>query len=379
MKRDVDVRPFKRPRLLVVGSALFIGQLMSSACRQEPMTSDRPVRRSAELVWSAGGADAQALALSRLDASQVSVDSTGRIYVLGASEMRVYVLDSLGNVRDSLGRSGQGPGEFDYPVSVHAALNGGLAVVDLGLRRIVKWRPDGALDEATPIADVLYDTRVVVDDTTMVYVTGGRREDGVSEFRLTKQIGATRVVLTSLEKARLRPAEFPSCNARGIAVLPLFAPVIHWSADQRRTAYSVGTDYRVVVASDGNVPDTLSRPLPPMVADSEAASIEAADWLINGCKVPPLEVVRGTGFLEHIPPILEVRLAPLGEVWIGRRSGPRDASVLIDVFDRHGVYLGTMPDGTPMPAVFLGDDRFLSISKDSVDIPVVSLYRILRD
>ncbi len=53
-------------------------------------------------------------------AGQVEVDKDGNIYVIDTRSYRVQVFDSHGKYRITLGREGQGPGEFQIPSGVQS-------------------------------------------------------------------------------------------------------------------------------------------------------------------------------------------------------------------------------------------------------------------
>lgn len=78
----------------------------------------------------------------------VAVDAQGRIYVLDQGNYRVQVFDADGRFMRTLGREGQGPGEFQYPLSL-AVGDDRLLVVDGGNARVGIWDLDG-----THIGDV---------------------------------------------------------------------------------------------------------------------------------------------------------------------------------------------------------------------------------
>ena len=42
-----------------------------------------------------------------------------------------------------------------------------------------------------------------------------------------------------------------------------------------------------------------------------------------------------------------------------------------------GVYRGTLT-GAPMPIAFLGDDRVIVHRPDSLDVPFLTIYRVVR-
>jgi hypothetical protein len=56
---------------------------------------------------------------------------------------------------------------------------------------------------------------------------------------------------------------------------------------------------------------------------------------------------------------------------------PKGDPSLIDVFDSAGVYRGTVT-GAEMPVTFLGADRVIIGRTDSLDVPFLTIYRVVR-
>jgi hypothetical protein len=67
--------------------------------------------------------------------SDLAVDTQGNIYVLDFSDNNIKKFDASGKFAKVIGRKGQGPGEFNMPVSI-ALAGDRLAVWDMGNRRI---------------------------------------------------------------------------------------------------------------------------------------------------------------------------------------------------------------------------------------------------
>ena len=80
----------------------------------------------------------------------VSADSTGRMFVADPRNQRVQVFDRFGQYLRTLGRSGEGPGEFAFPL---AAIVAGphLFVSDTQRSRLSRWSLDGVLDWDHPM------------------------------------------------------------------------------------------------------------------------------------------------------------------------------------------------------------------------------------
>lgn len=74
--------------------------------------------------------------------SDIAFDSQGNVYVLDSGNHRIQKFGPNGKYIASIGRKGQGPGEFQYPLSIDVDSEGYLYVSDSGNQRIQILKPD---------------------------------------------------------------------------------------------------------------------------------------------------------------------------------------------------------------------------------------------
>src|SRR6478609_10265628 len=126
---------------------LLAATFLLAACGGPAPGADRPLDLRLTREWSIGGSQDHRLSLTQLFPFQIGASAAGDLFVLGYKERRIYVITSEGQVTDSIGRQGEGPGEFVDPLSLSVGQDGSLAVVDFGLRRITRWSAEkGVLD-----------------------------------------------------------------------------------------------------------------------------------------------------------------------------------------------------------------------------------------
>jgi hypothetical protein len=95
------------------------------------------------------------------------------------------------------------------------------------------------------------------------------------------------------------------------------------------------------------------------------------------CLIPAAEVVDRTGYADSVPAIADLALAPDGALWV-RRWSPTGQGGPIDVFDRTGVYLGTLPGELPFPLHFLPTGEPLFVERDTNDVERLVVATIER-
>ncbi|MDH4272368.1 MAG: 6-bladed beta-propeller, partial [Candidatus Aminicenantes bacterium] len=73
----------------------------------------------------------------------IDVDDDGNVYAIDSSSAHIRVFDASGQYLWTIGRKGQGPGEFQTPVFVQAISQGELAAFDYQAQHLVFFSPDG--------------------------------------------------------------------------------------------------------------------------------------------------------------------------------------------------------------------------------------------
>lgn len=73
----------------------------------------------------------------------IAIDTQGNVFVLDSGNHRIQKFGPDGKYIMTIGNRGQGPGEFDYPLSLDVDTKGHLYVSDPGNQRIQVLKPDG--------------------------------------------------------------------------------------------------------------------------------------------------------------------------------------------------------------------------------------------
>jgi hypothetical protein len=105
-----------------------------------------------ELVRTIGGLDAEEN-LSFKEPSDIVQDSVGNLYLLDTGSNRIQKLNSEGKFIKTIGRRGQGPGEFQAATSMDIDKDNNLFVFDIGSRRI-----DVLSSEGKPLRTIKFHT-----------------------------------------------------------------------------------------------------------------------------------------------------------------------------------------------------------------------------
>ena len=392
----------------------------------EARAQDRPLAADFEEVYRAGGLSAPEWA-QFVDPTRMGFDAAGNLYVL--DESRVVVIDSGGDLVRTVGREGEGPGEFQTATDIVVWHDGRFAVVDIGhlayqlfglegeLERFVrmsaaagttgmaaargKVRPDPAggavIAEGAGLAAALISSYAEEFEGEQVDVVG---EDGKLE-RLDLS-GDVAVAGFIAQTRRIAPVSV--ANVQG-GRRPYFSPQVIWDVLPDGTiGYFDSTAYAInLVGADGGAKGVLERPLRPeavtdgirsAVIDHRIKEMEERLKEIMGeiAETMPPEAleeareaqegarkgIRNQEFYPEIPVLRGLRATWDGSLWVQRRGDdPWDDNGPIDVLGPDGRYRGTFAPGEAgMPLAFGPDGLIAFVEHDELDVATIVVKRL---
>jgi hypothetical protein len=353
--------------------------ILALACGSETSPADGadvPLPWFTTAEWTRGGSGDASLFLTSLPPNHVAALPGGEVAVLDFREGTVRILDSTGADVRSLGRRGSGPGELERPFGIAATPDGGLAALDPLSLRIVRWNTIGSVQSELRAPEGLEEARFAVGDGWVQAVITDRDSAGHKMYALVRDHGTWRDVLATSSRAEYSVGDFPACGASRISSYPLLAPRIVWANSGNLTAVSTTSNYEVEVLRGTEPAGTIRRSILPAATDSTIAAYHARGRTMNGCPLPPMDVVRAFGFAPQTPVIAALAFAPGGELLVTRRVG--GMKPVVDVFGEDLAYRGTLAEAFPLPTVFIDTERFVSIDRDSFDVPVVRQMQLRR-
>ncbi len=118
----------------------------------------------------------------------IAFDREGNIYVLDAGNHRVQKFSSEGKFISSFGRKGQGPGEFQMPLSIDCGENGRIYIPDAHNQRIVVFAPDGSLVESLNMHEHMAGPIRLLKDSRLLMGTGGIRSISIGDPKGSKEL-----------------------------------------------------------------------------------------------------------------------------------------------------------------------------------------------
>ena len=380
--------------------------IATGACSDVPddtLDTDRPLTAEFVELFRVGDMDPPDWAQFGTPPS-LGFDGRGNLFILNPDVPVVAVLDRDGGLVRTLGRRGEGPGEFGGPDDIYVWRDGTAVVADRGRGTYVVFAPDGSFDRQVNMS-----AGQVADFGMMAFRSGARPHPGAvalvargmsdvvqEQFRRIESPNPT-IGPRGLERLTLGPvgttaepivragevrAPAPGEEASGATDEPRrFDPGLLFDVlPDGSVAYSDSVGYSIkLVAGDGALVGTIARPIGPepvtaeletTVRDSAMAEFERLygdpDNPQGPDRAPPEFMaqmvarmradIEGRQFNHEIPVVLSLRATWEGGLWVERRreGDPWAGAVgVIDVWNPDGRYVGTLPpDDPPMPDAF---------------------------
>ena len=334
----------------------------------------------------------------------IAVDDDHNVYVLDGQARHVRVYDSDGTYVKTLGRDGEGPGEFKVPIGV-AVSNGRLLVRDPANGRVQLFVLEtGETEEWRYLpSDRFWNTPLYRDDQGRIYVDISETEP---RFIVMDSDG-TQIDTISPPTA---PADFDDGKYRmrargesgdrwisGSATVP-FSPDWYWTVHPTGHFLSaLSSAYRINLEQDSGVLRIERNHRPVAVSDDEHDRHEQrimsrmrqydAGWSWDGPDIP-----------EHKPPFRGLSAGSDGRIWVrlwteaqrvaNEEHDPANPEsppftwvepLRYDVFEADGTYLGAVvpPEGfSPSAPPVFGRSFVWAVERDDLGVERVRRYRI---
>jgi hypothetical protein len=368
---------------------LHAGALFVAACAFPALTlAQRVVResaaewRSARIVSLTAGQrwctaiDAQGCDLKSID-NAILLPDDGII----TSDRRgpLHRFDANGRFTSALSRKGQGPGEYDFLVSLQL-VGDRLVWFDNAQMRITSLGLDGKAGPVTrtmppqtmATVNLVGETLVVLD-----IPASARKGDTVdATYRTVPATGAPRVL------ARVRtPSVFDPGSDMRLMPGPFKPRVVSDVGVAGDVAHSNGDPYVIDVSPSRGAPWRLQVDLPrrPVTAadrDSAAAAVVRAFRVANVNSLPPEVRAEVQSTPSTYPSISAIRVLRDGTVWIRPTVAAGERTARWDVFTRDGQRVGrvSLPVGARVRDG--ARDWILVVEPGEDDVPSVVRYRV---
>ena len=295
----------------------------------------------------------------------LAVDATGNLFVVDIGNRRVQMFDASGAFVRTIGRQGQGPGEYMFPAGVHFGADGTIWV-DVG-RQMVVFSKDGLFIKNILIAKFMSPKMLrpggsFIGTTQPSAVQGEPKHELIKvdpEGKTSKTIAEFRDELSQAKRA----ISFHYYSNR-----ICFTPV---SADS--FVYGFSDEYKIYFAdADGKPTLVMTKTEKPQAISAK----EKEETRANGiyAVVGSNNLDEGVFFPDHRPFFSRLMADDLGRIYVIRINSilEKDGPIRVDVFSGEGIYLYRMTWTSRPAAIRAG--FFYEVRQD----PETSEYLVIR-
>ena len=362
---------------------------------------------------------------------KVAFDASGNLYVFDGAggvrgpwlDPRVLVFDAAGNFVREFGRSGEGPGEFNAPMTMAVMGDGTTVVSDMGHRAYQVFDNSGTFERMVRAGvnalQTVFATAMNVDPrgrgVFFTPPTGAPASAGpgpsppVSRPIIRVGLDADVAQVDTVAHGWLptppdnADAEVPGLvvNGRSVTLRDLgrgqtriFQPEIHMGVlSDGRVVFSDSSAYALKIAepSTRSVVFVITRPFDPQPVTAAIEAAEIARREARGLGGQRMVQIRGRDggtqsasyelpepvFYPELPVIHALLTTWEGRIWVQRRGEDPHSGGAIDVLTPEGGYIGTYSTGaTAMPEAFGPDGLAAFIELDEFDVASVVVRRL---
>jgi hypothetical protein len=294
----------------------------------------------------------------------VQADSEGRIYAIDGRECTVKVFDAEGRFLRTIGRKGQGPGEFSAPSRNIITPQDDLVVLDVGNRRLSFFKKEGELIKELSTAKWRF-VRFRVNARGEIYADlAAVSEQGQVVQNMTKFSPdlATSTVLAS----EPRPMAPDRLN-------PYPPGFVHGMTRDGGLAWAVDSRYEIAVVDPHGKPRLriLKDPVPNPIREQDRKAILERDY-----KNLPAGMV--VDFPSNFPPIWTLVVADTDHILVRTYVKDEKGGYVSDVFDPWGRFVAQFALGEEEFAMMARDGKLYTlVREDAEGLPLVKRYRMV--
>lgn len=178
------------------------------------------------------------------NAAAIESDKYGNIFILDIGDYRIKKFDRHGNYLQTIGRKGQGLGEFEYPTGLHVDSKNDLYVIDG--RKIHIFNNKGEFIRNIKLSSIVIQLDVTKDKNILAHIFSYSPEELKEEVSLIDSEEKRQKLIMSFPRPKLNFVK----GKKGISVIAshAYSPALHFSPLNGELAvYGYSSEYRLFV------------------------------------------------------------------------------------------------------------------------------------
>lgn len=340
-----------------------------------PDTSGWRLVETGRLVASDSGEEAI------VNPAGIAVDPAGRLYVEDRAPPGIKVFDRSGAYIRTIGREGDGPGEYRSPImAIHDAH---LIVQDPNLARLTVYDTSGALLRSWPSACCHYRSIAVDGEGRIMVAAPSETKPEYSAAFLRFTVDGQPIDTVWIPKGGEQG--FWEVEIRGGRMrmgIPYSPTDLEAFTPDGMLAHAWSADYRyAIIRPPHDTVRIVSKAWTPVERPESQRRARFDEIVKHQAKQLGAEAVARHFHFEDIPstamPMSGLDIDPAGYAWVSAFTGDTVHNAY-DVFDSEGVFLGrvSVPWGAGTYVQWRGADELVTLGESEDGFPEIVRYRI---
>jgi hypothetical protein len=268
--------------------------------------------------------------------ASLAVDDDRNIYVLDSGNFRIQKYDSSGHYLLSIGRQGQGPGEFQYPSNLSLDAQGNILIFDSMTRAIKVFAQDGTYKESLNIRAFIQPQAFISEEGFIFGWRDDYRSPDGPKMCILKLTPENPDVETVMEfRGELKP------NQTSFVIHAYSNRLAMCVVNPSAFCYGFSSEYKIYVA-DGRgetirIIEKFEEPVPISKAEKEATVKDGKGIYAT---IGP-EKGEGVVFPPHRPYFARIFADDRGRIYVLKRPSilNQEETKEFDVFGANGSYI----------------------------------------
>jgi hypothetical protein len=267
----------------------------------------------------------------------LSVDGKGNLFFADRGNERVQMYDQFGKFIRTIGRKGQGPGEYIFSGQVFFDVDGNTCVRDA--RQFVVFGKDGIFKKKIPLTTFL-NQLMIGPGGSIIGTTQPSAARGEPKYAL--------LMLDPEGKMFRTIAEFKGELAQSEKVI-----IIHWYSNSfafsplaaDTFAYGFSDDYKIFVADrNGKIVLIIEKQEKPKAITAKEKTLTEKEGMFAWMGISGEPNPRDIRYPDHRPYFGRFYSDDMGRLYVIRHRSimEKEAPMAVDVFSKDGIYLYKM-------------------------------------
>jgi hypothetical protein len=262
----------------------------------------------------------------------MDVDEKGTMYVVDFKASNVKVFDKTGHFIRTIGKKGEGPGEFNMPLGVIVTPNNELMIEDMMNRRLSYFSLDGEFIRNEVLTNSLSTLNIVMDSKGNFMARELVMEGNRLFFELRKYDRDMNPMFV-LEKTEFKNPMQGNFNPFGVLAVYIFG-------QDDKIFYGDGKDYEIkIYTPKGKLIRRILKKHAPIKITKEDEN-----RILNEIPDVGFDLKQGMKFPEYFPAYEFFALDERGRLIVRTyKKGKNEGEYVLDIFDEEGRFIAQIP------------------------------------